>query len=155
MEHLRNPQPYHHGSVPFAAPGPAPDPMISLAGLDQALRSVLQRKYPASEAHGERSRWTERDVSTAIDLVQDAGALMRSTEDHARVLALRAAEELEAAEERIRSAEARAKAAEMRAQEAEARAKEHEQWFVEIHNVILGTFPLRQAERMLDAASRG
>ena len=140
MEYSRTPQPIDPAPVPSVSAGQATDPMLSLAGLDQALRSVLQRKYPAPKAHGARSRWTEREVATAINLVHNAAAMMRSTEDNARMLALRAAEDLEAAEARIRS--------------AEARAKEHEEWLVQIHGVLLGTFPGRRAEKLLDAVSR-
>lgn len=107
----------------------------------EQLKKVLRRSLgPAEQAPAPSAAEPEeagrQDMSGALDLVHQAAAKMRATEErarnreaHAEALAQRAQQALEAADARVQNAEARVRAAEARAAEAENRSKEAEEYF--------------------------
>lgn len=117
----------------------------------EQLKKVLRRSLGPAEKAPEHTAETEeagrQDMSGALDLVHQAAAKMRATEErarnreaHAEALAQRAQQALEAADARVQNAEARVRAAEARATDAENRAKEAEEYFKRLCSAIQEQF---------------
>jgi hypothetical protein len=118
-----------------------------LEQLKKVLRRSLGSQETAPDPVHEAPEHGRQDMSGALDLVHQAAAKMRATEErarnreaHAEALAQRAQQALEAADQRVQNAEARSRAAEARAQDAENRAKEAEEYFKRLCSAIQEQF---------------
>jgi hypothetical protein len=127
--------------------------------LEKVLRLRLASRPQEPAQQRNRQRQLGRNWASALDAVQQAADVLRSTEQHAAdieargvALAERALGELKQAELRIHAAEEAMQAMEARAQEAEARAAEAEEWLSRLHQAIHDRLLTRRPERLSAAA---
>jgi FtsZ-binding cell division protein ZapB len=138
-------------------------PTRAVLPMHEAAPSLLQpedfanilKLHPIERSRPERAvrppALSARDISSALELVHEAAAVIRAADDRVRdsearthTLLQRAADELKAAQARAEAAEARAQAAEARAKEAQARAEEAENWLRQIFATISEELPGRR-----------
>jgi chromosome segregation ATPase len=102
------------------------------------------------DRNGRNSAFNAEDLSSALDLVHEAAAVIRAADDRIRDIETRtqtllqhAADELKAAGTRAQAAEAQVQNLEGRLRDAETRAEEAENWLRQIFSTISEELPAR------------
>lgn len=131
------------------------------AGASEGIEKILRFATPPKTAEfaaarpatiaGPAGSLSARDFAAAIDGVHEARQAIEAADERTReadarghALAMRAAEELRAAEGRIQALESRLRAAETRAADAETRAGEADAWLRQIFATIAQELPGRR-----------
>ncbi len=108
-------------------------PTLSDAGASSA--SAAEEHAPA----------TRRDWSSALDLIHEATAAIRISEERALELEQELARTVAQAVERSQQLEAQIAAAQDRAQAAEKRASDAEAWLARLHDAVVTGFTRKEA----------